>query len=348
MKFMISGIKFSKILIALLIVFGLYSILPGFFFSEEADIPILSTINEIYLFSIEQLSNRMLGVTGAELSIKNHQVILNENVVNGFLPMTRFRKTMVIFMIIIWITSTKWEWKTLFSCFLIIVHFLINSIYMATGAYLATQGEANPELISIPETAGYLCLFTIIFFWYRRHKHLILPRLTKFKVNEKLLQNDFNTLIFGYIFIIIYYLLYNIYDYQIWIAFLFGSSQKILGILGYSAVVEPFYLIGDNGSIFMLKSCIGYKTILLFVLFIFLTGNTSNKVRWIYILSGFLLLNFANILRFVFLFIHVQKNGDYLLQMDVHDMYNYIIYAIVFMLWIIWFEKFAIQYVPDE
>jgi hypothetical protein len=43
----------------------------------------------------------------------------------------------------------------------------------------------------------------------------------------------------------------------------------------------------------------------------------------------------------VLLFIHIQKNGNYELAMDVHDMYNYIIYIIVFGLWVIWFERFS-------
>ncbi|MFN8239983.1 MAG: hypothetical protein U0X39_04430 [Bacteroidales bacterium] len=47
-----------------------------------------------------------------------------------------------------------------------------------------------------------------------------------------------------------------------------------------------------------------------------------------------------NILRFVFLFIHIQKHGDYKLAISVHDMYNYITYTFVFILWIIWIEFF--------
>jgi exosortase/archaeosortase family protein len=80
---------------------------------------------------------------------------------------------------------------------------------------------------------------------------------------------------------------------------------------------------------------------LLFAAIVFLTGSTTKTVRWSYILFGLLLINFANILRFVFLFIHLERHGSYMLAMDVHDMYNYIIYAIVFILWVIWFEKFA-------
>ena len=168
-----------------------------------------------------------------------------------------------------------------------------------------------------------------------------MSRLSKFRINTKLFQSDLRFGLVAYSFIIIYYFLSDIFDYQLWISFLFTSSKEILGLFGYSATVEPFYLMGDNGSIFMLKSCLGYHTMLLFGIFVILTGNTTNKIRWMYIISGFLFLNFVNIIRFVLLFIHIQKHGDYMLAMDVHDMYNYIIYGIVFIMWVIWFEKFA-------
>ncbi len=134
--------------------------------------------------------------------------------------------------------------------------------------------------------------------------------------------------------------MYIYFDFNLWIDFLFKSSQKILALLGHDAVVEPSLLIGNNGSIYMTKGCLGFKTMFLFASIVYLTGN-DNKRRWIYIISGLLFLNFVNIIRFVLLFIHIQKHGGYVLAMDLHDMYNYIIYFIVFVLWVIWFEKFS-------
>ncbi len=46
-------------------------------------------------------------------------------------------------------------------------------------------------------------------------------------------------------------------------------------------------------------------------------------------------------MRFVMIFIHIQKHGGYFLAIEIHDMYNYIIYSFVFVLWVIWFEKFG-------
>jgi exosortase/archaeosortase family protein len=149
-----------------------------------------------------------------------------------------------------------------------------------------------------------------------------------------------HVIIIIYIYIIGTAFLVEFFDYTLWIHFVFTSAQKILGLMGYEAIVEPFHLVGANGLIYMSKGCLGFQTMLLFAILVFLTGK-NNKNRWIYIITGLIFLNLVNIMRFVFLFIYLQKHGDYTLAMDVHDMYNYITYFIVFILWVVWFEKYA-------
>lgn len=79
---------------------------------------------------------------------------------------------------------------------------------------------------------------------------------------------------------------------------------------------------------------------LLFASLIYLMGENS-WTSWIYILSGLLFLNIANIMRLVLLFMHIQEHGTYVGIVDYHNLYDYIIYGIVFILWVIWFEKFS-------
>jgi len=182
---------------------------------------------------------------------------------------------------------------------------------------------------------------TILFIWYLDNKKSILDSLSKLPINTKQLDKKIiEIIIIIYVYIIVIQFLYNYFDFNLWVDFLFKSAQKILSLLGYEAVVKPFLLIGGNGSIYMAKYCLGFRTMFLFAWIVYLTGN-DNKIRWFYIISGLLFLNVVNIMRFVFLFIHIQKHGGYVLRVDLHDMYNYITYFIVFVLWIIWFEKFA-------
>lgn len=336
----ISDLKIRNVLAALLILFFLfYIILPGFFFMDESRIPVLSTLIDMYLSLIEGICGVFNKLSGIEVSFDNHQVSYAGYVLSGLVPAIRFKKAIMAFLIIIWITKTFWQRKILFSTMLLMLHLLVNVIYLNYGMQLASIGNVETTLLIIPETLGFLSLFTVLFFWYRQYKCQI--NTSGLRVNSRLFDNELRLWLVACLFIIAYYLLYNLFDYYLWINFLFHVSSKILRVLGYSSIVEPFYLIGKNGSIFMLKSCLGFHTMLLFALFVTLMGNTRAKVRLIYILSGFLFLNLANIIRFIFLFIYIQNNSNYGLAMDVHDMFNYIIYGIVFILWIIWFEKFS-------
>lgn len=338
----LKGSRRSFLLATVVLIFLVFIVVPGFFFGQESGIPFYSSIIDNYLILIKKSANLILNLSGSEVIIGSDNIKIADGSLSTFIPQIYFKKWVLLFLAFVWITKTHWRNKAIFSMILLLTHFFVNSVYVALNALIIYK-EVSLTLVTIPLTIGISLLFTIIIIWYKRFKDVLLQKLSRIRLNQTLFRDPGKFAITGYGFILVYYLLYDIFDYHIWINILFTSSKIILGLFGYSATVEPFYLHGDNGSIFMLKSCLGYQTMFLFAVFILLTGNTSNRIRWIYILSGFLFLNIVNIVRFVLLFIHVQKHGDYVLTMNLHDMYNYIIYAIVFVLWIIWFEKFADQ-----
>ncbi|HEY5537029.1 MAG TPA: hypothetical protein VIL99_19120 [Ignavibacteria bacterium] len=326
--------------ISILILLFTYIILRFLIFDSDPVIPFLSSLANSYLLLIEKFANQLLHWAGSMVTIKNHLVVLNNTQLDGFIPEIRFKKWMALFLFLVWITKTSIRSRTLFTFLLIIAHFLVLSIYNAVGAHLTGLENQDYSMLSIPVTLGLLCMITILFFWYRKYKMALLTGLSKLKINTSLLENELRVIIVIYIYIIASNFLFEFFDYDLWINFLFTSSQKILALLGYEAFVETKYLIGANGSIAMAKGCLGFQTMFLFAILVFLTGD-KNKYRWIYIFAGLIFLNFVNIMRFVFLFIYIQKHGAYLLAMDVHDMFNYITYSFVFVLWVIWFEKFA-------
>ena len=144
----------------------------------------------------------------------------------------------------------------------------------------------------------------------------------------------------SYVYLILGYFSLGCFEFTPWVNFLFNSSHEILGWFNVDSVVESQILIGENGSLSMLKSCLGLNTMLLFASLVFIMGENS-WTSWIYILFGLVILNIANIIRLVLLFMHLQKHGTYIGLVDYHDLYDYIIYGIVFILWVIWFEKFS-------
>ena len=142
------------------------------------------------------------------------------------------------------------------------------------------------------------------------------------------------------VYVIIRYFIVGFFDFRIWTTILFSLAQKILGIIGYESFHEPFYLIGYGGSVFADKDCLGISTMILFSFVVYLTG-ASKSPRWLYIGLGLFILNAINIVRFVVLFVHLEKYGDSLTIIHVHNIYNYFIYAVIFVLWVIWFEKYS-------
>jgi exosortase/archaeosortase family protein len=334
--------KTKVFVISILILLFTCIILRFLIFDSDPLIPFLYSVADSYLLLIEKFANLILLWTGSPVTIQNHIILLNRSQVSGFTTEVKYNEVLIVFLFLFWLTKTSTREKICYTVLLIVICFLFASIYNAVGAHLAANDSDNvSSVLSIIHNIGYLSMITILFIWYWFNKESITNSLSKLPINTKLLEKIiFEIFIVIYIYIIVIWFFYLYFDFNLWIDFLFKSSQKILSIFGYDAKVEPFFLIGNNGSIYMVKACLGFKTMFLFASIVYLTGN-DNKRRWIYIISGLLFLNFVNIIRFVLLFIHIQKHGGYVLAMDLHDMYNYITYFIVFILWIIWFEKFA-------
>ncbi len=304
--------------------------------------PLLFFIFNPYLLLIERFANLILQFSGSPVHIKNHIILQNGMQLNDFMTEVMYKKIMILLLLIFWFTNTTIARKLWFSLVLIILHFLFVAIYNTIGAHFAAYDDQYRAYFTfIPHTIGYLCIIMMFFFWFRYNKESLLNSLTIYKINILLFEKTLYKiliLICIYLIVIRPSLLYLNFTY--WINFLFKSSQSILLLLGFEAKVESFYLIGTNGSIFMTKSCLGFKTMFLFAAIVYLTGN-NRRTQFLFIISGLLFLNLVNVLRFVLLFIHIQKHGGYALAMDLHTLYTSIIYFFVFVLWVIWYEKYS-------
>jgi exosortase/archaeosortase family protein len=331
-----------KFAIIFLVLITIYSILSYFIFQTDPIISLLSSFDNYYLLLAEKTASLFFHWVGSELIIENHSVFLNNVRLDGFLSETLFKKWSIFLLCLFWLTRTSTLKKFLFSILLISISLIFLTTNIIVKAYIVSSSEyIDQTFIPLSLTLGTLFMPTILFLWYRINQETILRSLSNFNINTNFFQNKLPAVISViYLYIFTVHFLIEYFDFRLWINSLFISSQKILEFLGFKASVEPFYLIGENGSIYMAKGCLGIKTILLFASVVFLTGN-DNKKRWVFIFIGILFLNFVNVVRFVLLFIHIQNNSDYVLSMDLHDMYNYIIYAFIFVLWVIWFERFS-------
>jgi len=100
-------------------------------------------------------------------------------------------------------------------------------------------------------------------------------------------------------------------------------------------------LVGDKGYVYITEGCLGFTTMFIFASFIYLTGKFKEIKMWIYMLAGLIIINIANIMRLVLIFLKLQNTGSIDKARDLHDLLNFLIYLLVFVLWIIWIEKFV-------
>lgn len=332
---------------ALLVVFalGIIYILLSLTGSKENDWFIY--LNNFYygwLGFYENIASFFIRILNVPFQIENHSIIIGGEAVYEFDPIFLMKKVLVGLIALVWIFPVKISHKIIGTIGLILLHILLTSLDMVLmGSLIPYKIAKDSSAYLIARTPGVLVMISFLVFWLLRYKGIIFRSLGKLGIGTSGIERKLPQII---IIIYLYGILNNFilgwFDFIPWINFLFVSSQKILSLFGYEAEVYLNYLLGENGSIYMEKGCLGFGTMALFAAIVYLTSNRK-KLVWIYILAGLFFLNFVNILRFVFLFIHLQKNNGYALSLDVHDMYNLILYSVVFILWIIWFELFVFK-----
>ncbi|HEC44120.1 MAG TPA: hypothetical protein ENI20_14955 [Bacteroides sp.] len=301
---------------------------------------LLTDFLEAYLLLIERIANRLLHLFGSTVNIMDHQVWFNGEIIFLHERITN-KKWLLALLILFWFTPASIRRKLLFSGLLLLANFTGSVIDVMFTSHIAVVAPDEYSAALVGNTPHLLMILGLLTAWIWRERKIFLQIFSRIKINPVFLEKKLPAII---IIIFIYALMskffLGIFQYTSWINFLFHSSAGILKLFNYPVYVESHNLIGENGSIYMAKSCLGLNTMMLFAAIVIITAKNT-RIKWLYIVFGVIFLNIVNIIRFVLLFIHIQKHGDYVLSMDVHDMYNYVIYGIVFILWIFWFEKYS-------
>ncbi|MEO6849153.1 MAG: archaeosortase/exosortase family protein [Mucilaginibacter sp.] len=125
-------------------------------------------------------------------------------------------------------------------------------------------------------------------------------------------------------------------NYISWLRyFLLHSSAQILNWLGFTAITSDYeLLVVGRGTIKLVYSCLGLGVISFFSAFV-LAYPKKPKAKWLFIISGILLIQVLNILRFVLLALYWNQQDGIIL--DHHTIFNitmYIIIAISLYFWV--------------
>jgi len=312
-------------------------------FDADPLINLFGKLTNAYLLFQEGIANKYLHWAGSGVHVQDHLVMFDGTGYDTVRSGALMRKWMALLLLIAWLSHTSFRKKILFSGIILLLNFMMSPVTIAIQAQLSALGFDLYSNTRISRTAAHLLNISLLFVWLRNHRDALWQFLSRMRINSDLIKRKSTSIVIvSYVYLILGYFILGCFEFTPWVNFLFKSSQEILSWFNINSVVDSQVLIGDKGSLSMLKSCLGFNTMLLFASLVFIMGENS-WTSWIYILSGLLLLNVANILRLVLLFMHIQKHGTYIGLVDYHDLYDYVIYGIVFILWVIWFEKFSSQ-----
>lgn len=295
---------------------------------------------DLYLSAILHVVHFLHNIGGNGIELNGFAINLIDGSTYDFDTGFIMKKWFFFLFLLIILTPSSWQKKFKYTSFLILFHF-VNVTISISNCYLLFQNGVNTldsKLIS--HALATLLFFITIPYWIKNNPSILEWISKKTKTEHSYIVKKFNLLIKLFYGLIILNFINGFFQFEPWIRFIFTIDHHILGWIGYNSWVEPFHLMGEYGNIYMAKGCLGFMTTYIFVAFVFLTGEGLKKIIY-YSLIGTLIINLSNILRFVFLFIHLQEYGEYMWNMEIHDLFNIIIYAIVLALWIIWLEKFT-------
>lgn len=335
-------LKYKCFLILFLILLFVYIIFRFLILGTDPIIPFISSISDSYLSLSEKFANQLFIWTNHDVYISKHHIILNKIQIFGFYPALKFINIGALSLLLVWLTRTNIGRKLLFTFLFVLANYLFVSIYIAAEAHIVsieTEDESFPALVNC---LANIFMITISLIWYKINKDSILTSLSNLKINQIVIEKKISCLfILGYVYFIAIQLLLEHYaDLYFWINFLLNSSQKVLILFGVRANVEPYYLVGSNGALYVTSACLGINSMFYFAAIIYLSKK-RNLSCLIYILSGIVFMNFINILRLAFLFVQVQKTGGGENFQHIHAVSVHVVHAIYFVLLLIWFEKFA-------
>jgi exosortase/archaeosortase family protein len=277
---------------------------------------------------------------GLPLILKGNIVYITSYNFMAFDIQYLLKKWTLFLLLLIWVTPTSIKRKAIISLIFIPVYILIITIKFLLIIYLCNLGLALEDARSFGLAIAIFMYLLILIIWIDKNPRLI-TKLSEWLKNERTYIYRKYKILVVFLFLLLFIeILLGIFEFRPWITFLFTCSHKILKAFHYDSMVDTFYLLGKWGNIYMAKGCLGIRTMLMFTMSIYLLGEKL-KPKLIFISIGILIINIANILRFVFLFIFIQNHDVSQMKYDVHDVFNFVVYTIVIILLIIWLEWFS-------
>jgi exosortase/archaeosortase family protein len=303
----------------------------------------LHFVNDIFqIFLVKELTFdvHIFNWLGYNFQLKGNNVLLDSYNTVAFDIQYLLKKWTMFLFVLVLVTPTQVSKKIFVSLLILPFYAVVIAFKLFLIIYLCNLGFIQEDARSFGLAISVLIYLSFIVLWLRRNPEVFNKLVLYTKLSLDYIKKKYKILIAFLFLLVVIEILLGLFEFRPWITFLFTASHKILNLFHFDSIVDSFYLLGERGNIYMAKGCLGMRTMMLFAMLIYLTGE-SIKRKLIFISIGILIINIANILRFVFLFMFIQTHNISELRYDVHDVFNFVVYTIVFVLLIVWFEWFT-------
>ncbi len=129
--------------------------------------------------------------------------------------------------------------------------------------------------------------------------------------------------------------------YHIFLQIVHGGSELALNLMGYETIsgYNSLAIVGSYGVIIG-NPCVGFGLTYGFSALIISYPGPWKKKLW-FIPAGAAFISAINIARVVSLITSSYKIGSFV-EMEQHDLFNNLIYIVIFLLWVVW-VKFIVD-----
>ena len=332
------------IFLAVLLLIGvvLFITLRLFFPDSQLFTSSIQYLIRLYTNFLASGITKILQLFGKDIHVAGNEIILhNENSFKVIFADLKFR-WLILLITIIWITPTTLKKRLLTSGFVVAFFILTNFLNYIFLSLISDNVELIDKYRELVFTIIAFSYIFILIVWIYKHQSELNARFTKLGIDLKFLQRTYRAfIIILFVTVIINnLLLYFIFSFDNYKYFILISAKGILNIFGYEASLQYPLLVGIKGDVHFVKPCLGIKILVTFAAFIMLTG-TNYKKQIVFSIVGLIILNLANILRIVAIFMHLQTDLDEQASVEFHDYLKYVTYSLVFILWIIWLERYS-------
>lgn len=328
-------------LVLIILIYILYSLPspPGF----------LDSTYRAYLEIPQYFANALFRAFNAHVRLENLQFIFTDHsqyvearstLISNWTAFLLYRNWNALIAVLIWGTMSHILKKLRFTLYLLLNNFLsASSDLFLTGFAGPFLYEIRPAFYLSITQAGTVFFFILLSAWMLRSWNDIIETLHSLKIKLQLSRKKIiELLILGFTALLLRSFIISFFAFKPYVNFLLVATQKIIMPFGFEGYIENDMLIGGSGSLIVSKHCLGFLTMFVFFSGVYLTRSSNLKISWAYIGAGLVFLLFLNIIRLVLLFIVVQRENGLEIALDHHDIYNAVIYAFVFILWVVWIE----------